>query len=192
MIKHNDKIWYMWQYMNEVYFNKNDHLWWDYEDISDLRKIKFRLWELIIYFNHLEHGMESILCDLLWWGGQDETWMMIIWNMSYKQKCVLLKKYWLRRTKLSEKVWYKKLYKKIENFIKELLIAWEIRNSCVHAHRYDRQEKWNVRIKTNFDENWVKITYRDMNIDTLDEYINFIYNIEYFLDDLKEEIDRFY
>lgn len=191
MIKHKDKSWYIWQNLSEVWFNERDSMRGYYEDTSDLRKIKFRLGELIIIFNHLEYELENALCDILWHWREDETGMMIIWNMKYKQKCTLLKNYQSRSIILINKKTNKKLKNKLRKVVEKLLLAWEIRNACVHAHRYDRQEKWSVRIKTKFDENGVKIIYREIDIKTLDKYINFIQNLEYELDSLNEEINGF-
>lgn len=186
MIKIEDKSWYMWQYLWEIHFENGDSFRFDIEETEDLRKIKFRLWALIIAFNQIEGELEDILCDRLWHWREDSTWMIIVWSMGYAQKIRLLESYLLYLDNICND---KKYWKEIKKTINDLKLAWQIRNACVHAHRHTKNKSY-VRVKNKCDENWIKITYRNINEKILDEYILFIENIEYELDDLHETLQE--
>ncbi len=168
-----DKIWYMWQYLSDIEF-KN----WETEFIFDmtdedheLRKIKFRLWEIIINFNSLESEIDSYICELIS-DRSDELWMMIIYNMSYWQKISFLINYYLRLDKMCFREKYKDKINKINKWLRKI---WEIRNWCVHAYWYT--DNTVVKVKNKFNSDWVNFIYRKIDSKILDEYNKFINSV---------------
>ena len=158
----------MWQYLRDLRDENMVNIWLFYWDNKELRKIKFRLWTLIIDFNGLESLIEALICFAID-NRSDTLWMIIISNLWFLQKVDLLDNIML---------WYNFTDRNLAKEItKELININSFRNACIHWRREEPTENWFIKHKVKAKKWWIEFRYSKIESGDIDKCINSIYHI---------------
>ncbi len=173
----------MWQFRDEMYLPNDQTI-----KFTKHKKVSpMQIWTVIVTFNELESSIEEAFIEIFY-DGSHETWMMILWSMSYAQKYNIRYKYYLRW--ISVMTWWcyedikkqKKHLKKIEKIDKLKLKlkkiytllqeVGEFRNKVAHWFRHEQDRYGQIRTsKSSFWEDWVTIEYVQITRYDIKKYI---------------------
>jgi hypothetical protein len=169
----------------------------EYENVKNegifFRKLRYRLGDIVIFFNELERTVDECILEMMNDRGEDTRIWVLIKDFSFDKKISSLELIYYEKLKLYDRSGAD-LKPKVEEIVKEIIKIKNTRNMYIHANwlNHSNLEYFESKVKHIKNKNSVLRVRKKITIENIEEDISQIQLINERLIELHEAIFSLY